>query len=66
MHDDQHGTAVVLLARCLNALKVMGKELASIKVVVNGLGAAGTAVLSHFACRRRSPADWLRSQWRRA
>jgi malate dehydrogenase (oxaloacetate-decarboxylating) len=43
MHDDQHGTAVVLLAALLNALKVVGKEIGSIKVVVNGLGAAGTA-----------------------
>ncbi|HZV05273.1 MAG TPA: NAD-dependent malic enzyme [Gemmataceae bacterium] len=43
MHDDQHGTAVVLLAALLNALKVVGKKLGSIKVVVNGLGAAGTA-----------------------
>ncbi|HEY7315836.1 MAG TPA: NAD-dependent malic enzyme [Gemmataceae bacterium] len=43
MHDDQHGTAVVLLAALLNALKVVGKDLSAIKVVVNGLGAAGTA-----------------------
>jgi malate dehydrogenase (oxaloacetate-decarboxylating) len=43
MHDDQHGTAVVLLAALLNALKVVGKEIGKIKVVVNGLGAAGTA-----------------------
>jgi malate dehydrogenase (oxaloacetate-decarboxylating) len=43
MHDDQHGTAVVLLAALLNALKVVGKDMARIKVVVNGLGAAGTA-----------------------
>jgi malate dehydrogenase (oxaloacetate-decarboxylating) len=43
MHDDQHGTAVVLLAALLNALKVVHKELRKIKVVVNGLGAAGTA-----------------------
>ncbi len=43
MHDDQHGTAVVLLAAMQNALKVVGKELGKIKVVVNGLGAAGTA-----------------------
>src|SRR5262245_2961670 len=43
MHDDQHGTAVVLLAALLNALKVVGKDLGSVKVVVNGLGAAGTA-----------------------
>jgi malate dehydrogenase (oxaloacetate-decarboxylating) len=43
MHDDQHGTAVVLLAALLNALKVVGKDIATVKVVVNGLGAAGTA-----------------------
>lgn len=43
MHDDQHGTAVVLLAALQNALKVVGKDIHRIKVVVNGLGAAGTA-----------------------
>jgi malate dehydrogenase (oxaloacetate-decarboxylating) len=43
MHDDQHGTAVALLAALLNALKVVGKDIGRIKVVVNGLGAAGTA-----------------------
>ncbi len=43
MHDDQHGTAVVLLAALINAAKVIGKQLSSMKVVVNGLGAAGTA-----------------------
>jgi malate dehydrogenase (oxaloacetate-decarboxylating) len=43
MHDDQHGTAVVLLAALINALKVVGKDIRRIKVVVNGLGAAGTA-----------------------
>jgi malate dehydrogenase (oxaloacetate-decarboxylating) len=43
MHDDQHGTAVVLLAALMNALKVVGKDISRIKVVVNGLGAAGTA-----------------------
>src|SRR5207253_4033266 len=43
MHDDQHGTAVVLLAALVNALKVIGKNIGAIKVVVNGLGAAGTA-----------------------
>jgi malate dehydrogenase (oxaloacetate-decarboxylating) len=43
MHDDQHGTAVVLLAALLNALKIVGKEIQNAKIVVNGLGAAGTA-----------------------
>lgn len=40
-HDDQHGTAVVLLAGLLNALKITGKQMSDIKVVVNGVGAAG-------------------------
>src|ERR1044071_4095258 len=43
MHDDQHGTAVVLLAALTNALAVVGKPLDDVRVVVNGLGAAGTA-----------------------
>lgn len=43
MHDDQHGTAVVLLAALTNALRVTGKELDQVRIVVNGLGAAGTA-----------------------
>lgn len=43
MHDDQHGTAVVILAALTNALTVVGKNLADVRVVVNGLGAAGTA-----------------------
>jgi len=43
MHDDQHGTAVVLLAALTNALTVVGKKIEQIHVVVNGLGAAGTA-----------------------
>ena len=42
-HDDQHGTAVVLYAALINALKVVGKSLGSIKVVVCGIGAAGAA-----------------------
>jgi len=43
MHDDQHGTAVVILAALTNALIVTGKRMETIRVVVNGLGAAGTA-----------------------
>ncbi|MDQ2816742.1 MAG: NAD-dependent malic enzyme [Candidatus Eremiobacteraeota bacterium] len=41
MHDDQHGTAIVLLAGVLNALKVVGKKLSAARIVVNGIGAAG-------------------------
>lgn len=43
MHDDQHGTAVVILAALTNALRVVGKRMEEVRVVVNGLGAAGTA-----------------------
>jgi len=42
-HDDQHGTAVVVLAALINALKLVGKRIEEIKVVVNGVGAAGVA-----------------------
>lgn len=42
-HDDQHGTAVVMLAGLLNALRIVGKRIEDIKVVVNGVGAAGVA-----------------------
>jgi malate dehydrogenase (oxaloacetate-decarboxylating) len=44
-HDDQHGTAIVVLSGLINALKVVGKDLDNIKVVVNGAGASAIAVL---------------------
>lgn len=43
-HDDQHGTAIVLLAALINALKVVHKEVEEIKVVISGAGAAGSAI----------------------
>ncbi|MCY4612146.1 MAG: NADP-dependent malic enzyme [Nitrospira sp.] len=43
MHDDQHGTAIVVLAALVNALKVTGRRLDQVTIVVNGLGAAGIA-----------------------
>lgn len=43
-HDDQHGTAIVVLAALINALKVVGKTKEEVKVVVNGAGAAGLAI----------------------
>lgn len=43
-HDDQHGTAIVVLAGVINALKVVEKKIEDIKVVINGAGAAGTAI----------------------
>ncbi|REJ78866.1 MAG: NAD-dependent malic enzyme [Acidobacteria bacterium] len=42
-HDDQHGTAVVVLAALINSLKIVGKRMEDVKVVVNGIGAAGVA-----------------------
>jgi malate dehydrogenase (oxaloacetate-decarboxylating) len=45
MHDDQHGTAVVILAALINAARVVGKRLEDLRVVVSGSGAAGTATI---------------------
>lgn len=44
MHDDQHGTAIIILAGLLNALKVSRKKLATARIVIAGAGAAGTAI----------------------
>lgn len=44
-HDDQHGTAIVVTAALTNALKVVGKELSEVRIVLNGTGAAGTAII---------------------
>lgn len=44
-HDDQHGTAIVTMAGLINALKIVDKELTDIKVVLNGAGAAGIAIV---------------------
>jgi malate dehydrogenase (oxaloacetate-decarboxylating) len=47
-HDDQHGTAVVVGAALLNALKVTGRQIGDIKVVINGAGSAGIAIAYHI------------------
>jgi len=44
-HDDQHGTAIVVLAALTNALRVVGKQIGDVRVVMSGAGAAGTAIL---------------------
>lgn len=44
LHDDQHGTAIVVYAGLLNALKIVRKELKNLKIVISGLGAAGVAI----------------------
>jgi len=45
-HDDQHGTAIVVLAALLNALRVVGKDIGSVRIVMSGAGAAGMAILA--------------------
>ena len=47
-HDDQHGTAIIVAAGLLNALKITGKQIGNIKVVMNGAGAAGIAIAKHL------------------
>ncbi|SFS62488.1 NAD-dependent malic enzyme [Paenibacillus sp. BC26] len=59
-HDDQHGTAVVVIAGLLNALKVVGKRIENIRVVVNGIGAAGVSIckmLLQAGVKRLVPVD---------
>lgn len=54
MHDDQHGTAIVTLAGMINAMRVTGRELNDLKIVINGSGAAGVAIvklLQHVGVR---------------
>lgn len=50
-HDDQHGTAVIMLAALTNALKLVGKRMEEIKVVTSGAGAAGTAIVRLLVSR---------------
>ena len=47
-HDDQHGTAIVVAAAMINALKVVGKEMDKVRVVINGAGSAGVAIGKHL------------------
>lgn len=49
-HDDQHGTAIVILAALINASKLTGKKLTDLKVVISGAGAAGTAIANLLLC----------------
>ncbi len=54
-HDDQHGTAIVLLAALINACQLAEKKLTELKVVVNGAGAAGTAIAELLLCVGQDP-----------
>ncbi len=49
-HDDQHGTAIVMLAGLMNASRVVGKSMQSMRVVISGAGAAGTAIAKLLCC----------------
>ena len=54
-HDDQHGTAVVLLAALINSSRMLNKPLEEMKVVINGAGAAGTAIAKLLRCVGNDP-----------
>ena len=54
-HDDQHGTAIVLLAALINAVRVTNRRLTDVKVIVNGAGAAGTAIARLLRCVGQRP-----------
>lgn len=54
-HDDQHGTAIVLLAALINASQVIDKPLHELRVVINGAGAAGTAIAKLLRCVGNDP-----------
>ncbi|MGN6442867.1 MAG: NAD(P)-dependent malic enzyme, partial [Arthrobacter sp.] len=51
-HDDQHGTAIVTLAALVNALRVVGKKIEDVKIVVSGVGAAGSAIIQLLKAQR--------------
>lgn len=55
MHDDQHGTAVVVLAALLNACKVTGRKYSDLNIVISGAGAAGYAITRMLKCIGYSP-----------
>ena len=54
-HDDQHGTAIVVLAGLINAAKATGKKMDDLRVVINGAGAAGVAIAKLLRCIGASP-----------
>ncbi len=59
MHDDQHGTAIVVFAGLINALKIVNKELKELKIVISGLGAAGVAIFRFLVRAGANPAKIL-------
>jgi malate dehydrogenase (oxaloacetate-decarboxylating) len=59
IHDDQHGTAIVVFAGLLNALKIVKKDLGELKIVISGLGAAGVAIFRFLVRAGANPAKIL-------
>jgi malate dehydrogenase (oxaloacetate-decarboxylating) len=59
-HDDQHGTAVVLLAALINGCRVTGRAMQDLTVVINGAGAAGIAIARVLGCALAEPAGCMR------
>ncbi len=59
-HDDQHGTAIVTLAGLFNALKIYGKDITGIKIVINGAGAAGTSTYELLKLHRCDQYHYMR------
>ncbi len=62
-HDDQHGTAIVVLAGIINALKVIGKQKEDCKVVVNGAGSAGVAITKLLLSYGFKDVTHVRHKW---
>ena len=58
-HDDQHGTAIVVAAALLNALKVVGKNLADVRITMSGAGAAGISIAKHLINMGADPKKML-------
>ena len=58
-HDDQHGTAIVVAAALLNALKVVGKELGNVRITMSGAGAAGISIAKHLINMGADPKKML-------
>ncbi len=59
-HDDQHGTAIVVLAALINALKLADKKIQDLKIVINGAGAAGIAIAELLNCYKESLNECIR------
>lgn len=58
-HDDQHGTAIVVAAALLNALKVVGKNFSDVRITMSGAGAAGTSIAKHLINMGADPKKFL-------